>query len=49
MLVATNGQGMGVERSVPDLGLVADRFDPRIADDEPPRTQLHLLTTYLVL
>ena len=26
-----------------------DRFDPRIKDDEFARTQLHLLTSYLML
>ena len=38
-----------LERHVPDLDTVADRFDPRIADDEFPRTQLHLLTSVLTL
>jgi hypothetical protein len=38
-----------LERIVPDLEAVADRFDPRIADHELPRTQLHLLTWSLVL
>jgi hypothetical protein len=38
-----------IERHVPDLADVADRFDPRIADDEFARTQLHLLTAYLML
>ncbi len=38
-----------LERHVPDLADVADRFDPRIVDDEFARTQLHLLRGYLVL
>ena len=38
-----------IERTVPDLVDVTDRFDPRIADDEFPRTQLHLLTSALTL
>jgi hypothetical protein len=38
-----------IERHVPDLASVTDRFDPRIADDEFPRTQLHLLTARLML
>jgi hypothetical protein len=38
-----------LERRVPDLATVVDRFDPRIADDELARTQLHLLTASLVL
>jgi hypothetical protein len=38
-----------IEGHVPDLTGVADRFDPRIADDEFVRTQLHLLTAYLML
>jgi hypothetical protein len=38
-----------IERHIPDLALVTDRFDPRIADDEFPRTQLHLLTARLML
>jgi hypothetical protein len=37
-----------IERRVPDLATVADRFDPRIADDEFARTQLHILTWTLV-
>jgi hypothetical protein len=37
-----------VERHVPDLELVEDRFDPRIADDEFARTQLHILTWALL-
>jgi hypothetical protein len=38
-----------IERHVEDLATVTDRFDPRIADHELPRTQLHLLTMYLTL
>jgi hypothetical protein len=38
-----------IERAVPDLASVTDRRDPRIADDEFARTQLHLLTAYLML
>jgi hypothetical protein len=38
-----------LERHVADLASVTNRFDPRIAQDEFPRTQLHLLTTYLML
>jgi hypothetical protein len=38
-----------IERHIPDLDTVADRFDPRIEDDEFARTQLHLLTAYLML
>jgi hypothetical protein len=38
-----------IEGHVQDLATVADRFDPRIADDEFVRTQLHLLTAYLML
>ncbi|MBV9951636.1 MAG: hypothetical protein JO291_06775, partial [Acidimicrobiia bacterium] len=38
-----------IERHVPDLAGVADRFDPRIRDDEFARTQLHLLAGYLML
>jgi hypothetical protein len=38
-----------IERHVPELATVTDRFDPRIADDEFPRTQLHLLTSVLML
>jgi hypothetical protein len=38
-----------LERHVPDLATVTDRFDPRIADDEFARSQLHLLTAYLML
>ncbi|UDY34974.1 hypothetical protein [Dermatobacter hominis] len=38
-----------IERHVPDLATVTGRLDPRIADHELPRTQLHLLTAYLVL
>lgn len=38
-----------IERQVPDLASVTGRFDPRIADDEFLRTQLHLLTAYLML
>jgi hypothetical protein len=38
-----------IERHAPDLYSVTDRFDSRIADDEFLRTQLHLLTAYLML
>jgi hypothetical protein len=38
-----------IERHIPELATVTDRFDPRIKDDEFPRTQLHLLTAYLML
>ena len=38
-----------IERHIPDLATVTDRFDSRIKDDEFPRTQLHLLTAYLML
>jgi hypothetical protein len=38
-----------IERHVPELATVNDRFDPRIQDDEFPRTQLHLLTVVLML
>jgi hypothetical protein len=38
-----------IERHLPDLSTVTDRFDPRIEDDEFARTQLHLLTAYLML
>lgn len=38
-----------IERHLPDLATVTDRFDPRIKDDEFARTQLHLLTAYLML
>jgi hypothetical protein len=38
-----------IERHAPDLASVAGRLDPRIADDEFLRTQLHLLTAYLML
>lgn len=38
-----------LERHVPDLDSITDRFDPRIADDEFARTQLHLLTAYLMV
>ena len=38
-----------IERHIPDLRTVTDRFDPRIEDDEFARTQLHLLTAYLML
>jgi hypothetical protein len=37
-----------IEHHLPELATVTDRFDPRIADDEFPRTQLHLLTAYLM-
>ena len=38
-----------IERHVPDLATVIDRFDPRTEDDEFVRTQLHLLRGYLML
>ena len=38
-----------LERHVPDLSGVEDRFDQRIWDDEFARTQLHLLTSTLML
>ena len=38
-----------IERHVPELATVTDRFDPRIEDDEFVRTQLHLLRAYLML
>jgi hypothetical protein len=38
-----------IERHIPELATVTDRFDPRIEDDEFSRTQLHLLTAYLML
>jgi hypothetical protein len=38
-----------IEDDVPDLATVPDRFDPRIAEAELPRTQLHMLTAYLLL
>jgi hypothetical protein len=38
-----------IERHIPDLATVTDRFDPRIEDDEFVRTQLHLLRAYLML
>jgi hypothetical protein len=38
-----------MEQHIPQLGTVTDRFDPRIADDEFPRTQLQMLTAYLTL
>ena len=38
-----------IERHVPDLATVIDRFDPRTEDDEFVRTQLHLLRAYLML
>ncbi len=37
-----------IERHLADLGTVEDRFDPRIADDEFARTQLHILVWSLV-
>ena len=38
-----------IEHHLPELATVPDRFDPRIADAEFPRTQLHMLTAYLML
>jgi hypothetical protein len=38
-----------LERHIPDLVTVTDRFDRRIENDEFARTQLHLLTAYLML
>jgi hypothetical protein len=38
-----------IEGHIPELATVTDRFDPRIKEDEFPRTQLHLLTAYLML
>jgi hypothetical protein len=38
-----------IERHVPDLATATDRFDPRIEDDEFPRTQLHLLVSVMLL
>jgi hypothetical protein len=38
-----------IEGHIPHLATVTDRFDPRIKNDEFPRTQLHLLTAYLML
>jgi hypothetical protein len=38
-----------IESHVDDLATVTGRLDPRIEDDEFPRTQLHLLTAYLTL
>ena len=38
-----------LERHVPDLDTAADRFDPRIWDDEFARSQLHLLSSTLML
>jgi hypothetical protein len=37
-----------LEDHVRELATVPDRFDPRIADDEFPRTQLHMLAAYLM-
>lgn len=37
-----------IEARVPDLAAAEDRFDPRIADDEFARTQLHILTSSLL-
>jgi hypothetical protein len=36
-----------LERQIPDLDSVCDRFDPPIMNDEFRRTQLHMLTAYL--
>jgi hypothetical protein len=38
-----------LERHIPDLADVQDRFDPRIQEDEYARTQLHMLTVFLTL
>jgi hypothetical protein len=38
-----------IDGHLPGLAAATDRFDPRIADDEFARTQLHLLTAYLTL
>lgn len=38
-----------IARTVPELDDVEDRFDPRIADEESPRSQLHMLTVFLTL
>ena len=38
-----------IERHLGDQTDVRDRFDPRITGDEHLRTQLHLLTSYLML
>jgi hypothetical protein len=38
-----------IEHHIPEPATVTDRFDPRIENDEFLRTQLHLLTTYLML
>ena len=38
-----------IERHLPELATVTDRFDSRIEDDEFARTQLHMLTGYLML
>jgi hypothetical protein len=36
-----------IERHIPDLADVQDRFDPRIQEHEHARTQLHMLTGFL--
>jgi hypothetical protein len=38
-----------LERHIPDLADVQNRFDPRIQEDEYARTQLHMLTVFLTL
>lgn len=38
-----------MQRHLPELVTVTDRFDPQIAGDEFARTQLHLLTGYLMI
>jgi len=38
-----------IDRHIPDLDTVTDRFDSRIEDDEFARTQLHMLSGYLMI
>ena len=38
-----------IERHISELPTVTGRFDPRIENDERLRTQLHMLTAYLML
>lgn len=38
-----------IERHIPELATVTDRFDSRIENDEFARTQLHMLTGHLML
>lgn len=38
-----------IQREIPDLAEVPDRFDPRLRSNEMARTQLHLLTSFLNL